>query len=528
MEVMNVLASLTEVPVSLIGDTFDISLNWIGKLVKLLISSGVGVGLGVILFSLILKVIVLPFDVFQRISMRKQNIKMKENKEKMEKLQKQYANDKKMYNQKVMEMQRQSGFSILASCLPMILSLVIFFIAIGAFNAYAKFSTVENYNTLANAYRTEVNEYVVDLSDDATVFYIEETESVKNGHIIIRADGVGDAENAAKDNKIIFARAAIELTEEEQALTLDQLKAAVAENQEDWQTRFNATSNKNYYIDVAKASVYEGTAATLAACQNDTERSTALQTFIEQKGATAAETAYDTQVQKKTKFLWIKNVWQTDASYKHPVPSHEDFLKEFSAASCSSCSCSDNGKFLVNGSELTVGSDGKLLMGTDSLTNAYEKTTYDLVTANLGEEKDQANGYFILIALSIGTILLQQWITMRSQKEQQKYSSVDGQGASQQKIMMITMTIMFGIFSFLYSSAFSIYMIMSNVFSLGSTLVINKCVDAVAEKKEQKALQEKYNKRMPRTGTTITYHNTKKSDKKNKSDKSDDTDKNNK
>jgi membrane protein insertase Oxa1/YidC/SpoIIIJ len=78
---------------------------------------------------------------------------------------------------------------------------------------------------------------------------------------------------------------------------------------------------------------------------------------------------------------------------------------------------------------------------------------------------------------------------MRSQKEQQKFSSVDGQGASQQKMMLVIMTVMFAIFSFMYSSAFSIYMITSNVFSLISTIVINKLVDVHMAKKEAQATE---------------------------------------
>ena len=191
MEFMNLLA---DVPISLVGESFEISLNWIGRLVKGIISSGVGVGIGIILFSLILKVIVLPFDIFQRISMRKQNIKMKENKDKMEKLQKQYANDKKMYNQKLMELQKQSGMSLLSSCLPMILSLVIFFVAIGAFNAYAKYSSVDNYNTLVDKYSTAVNEYVVDLDADDTTYVLQDK------HIIVKQ---------ANANKVIYASVAL-------------------------------------------------------------------------------------------------------------------------------------------------------------------------------------------------------------------------------------------------------------------------------------------------------------------------------
>ena len=60
---------------------------------------------------------------------------------------------------------------------------------------------------------------------------------------------------------------------------------------------------------------------------------------------------------------------------------------------------------------------------------------------------------------------------------------------------MVVMTVMFAFFSFMYSSAFSIYMIMSNVLSLISTIVINKLVDISERKKEEKALIERYNKR---------------------------------
>ena len=94
MELFNLLAT---VPV--FGQTYDVSLNWIAQLIRWLITSIGTVGVGIILFSICLKFVVLPFDVYQRIAMRKQNQKMKEQQERMEKLQKQYANDKQMYNQ---------------------------------------------------------------------------------------------------------------------------------------------------------------------------------------------------------------------------------------------------------------------------------------------------------------------------------------------------------------------------------------------------------------------------------------------
>ena len=66
MKLFNLLES-----VSMFGQTYDVSLNWIAQIIRWLIS-GVGVvGIGIIIFSLVLKFVVLPFDVYQRISMRK-------------------------------------------------------------------------------------------------------------------------------------------------------------------------------------------------------------------------------------------------------------------------------------------------------------------------------------------------------------------------------------------------------------------------------------------------------------------------
>ena len=79
------LFNLLETGIPVFGITYDVSLNWIGNLIRSLCGAVGVVGVGIILFSLILKLITLPFDIYQRISMRKQNLQMEANKEKMEK-----------------------------------------------------------------------------------------------------------------------------------------------------------------------------------------------------------------------------------------------------------------------------------------------------------------------------------------------------------------------------------------------------------------------------------------------------------
>ena len=452
MELLNLLSS----EIVVYGQTFEISLNWIGKLIRLLVSSVGSVGVGIILFSIALKVVVLPFDIYQRISMRKQNLKMKENKDKMEKLQKQYANDKAMYNQKVMEMYRESGISMFSSCLPMILSLVIFIVAINAFNAYAQYANVQNYNTMVNAYNHEITSYCASVDDEYAEFNLEtmtytvEGEEKTDYFVAVSSankfiDLYLPCEKDTKDCKA-YALAyegeykyiidTAKMDAAEQAGEID-LSKFVSEDEEDADEKY-----KEYFYDKAQDAVVK---------------------------------AYADEVYPRTSFIWIRNIWATDASYKHPVLNYSDFSAE------------------VSREEFTVGGNDEVSFGSvNGKTNAYKQETYNKVTGKLTTQKNQANGFYVLIVLSIGTILLQQWVSMRSQKEQQKYSSVDGSSGSQQKMMLIVMTIMFAIFSFMYSAAFSIYMIMSNVLSLIFTLVINTLVDKAQSKKEAEAFRVKY------------------------------------
>ncbi len=439
MELFNLLNKA--IPV--FGETFDVSLNWIGQFIRLLVT-GVGtVGVGVILFSLILKFVVLPFDVFQRISMRKQNQKMKEQKDYMDKLQKQYANNQEMYNQKLMEMYKENGISMFSSCLPMILSMVIFFVAIGAFNAYSQYSSVQNYNELAKAYNAKLESYCPDL-DAASLTFADNVITVKGDTYIYYQVGAG------------------EYTAESDVATVKEYIK-------------NATG-KEYFIDLTKAAELE---AISSAVTGEVTLADAAYNYFVGEAQNAVVAAYEGTVSENTKFLWIKNVWATDAAHVHPLLTYQEFKSKANAE-----------KFDVNGENVSFGD-----IASKGNTNVYSEDAYNLITGKLSAPKTEANGYYILIALSILTILLQQFITMRSQKEQNQYSTVDGQGASQQKMTMFIMTAMFAVFSFMYSAAFSLYLVISNVFSLGSTLVINKVVDTVMEKKSEKETMEKFDNR---------------------------------
>ncbi len=436
--------------IAFFGNTYDVSLNWIGKLIRMLIE-GVGiVGVGVILFSVILKLIVLPFDIYQRVNMSKQNLKMAENKERLERLQKQYANDKATYNQKMMEMYKENGISVFSSCLPMILSIVIFIVAINAFTAFSSYANLQSYNQLVKGYNESLISRTAVLEEQNTNY-----DSENNCWIVY------------EEKKEIFFK-------------VDESELSEAYVGDDWETLkpLLEEANKQYYVNVEY--VYGEYQAEIDEVLGDEENALSKNEVCVQYVISLIQedvrSLYNSEVKDQTSFLWVKNVWTTDASYKHPIMSYSDFKSTMQKA-----------KLLTD--------DGKISFSKAAETKPYNAESYNIVTGGLSKEKSAPNGFYIMVVLSIGTILLQQWITMRMQKEQNKYSSVDGQGAMNPKTMMIVMTVMFAIFSFMYSAAFSIYMITSNLLSLVTTVIINKIVSVKMEKKAQQKLQEKYDRR---------------------------------
>ena len=169
-----------------------IDLNWIGDIIKFLVE-GVGItAVGIIIFTLILKTIVMPLDVFSKVKTKKQSLIMKRMRPQMEKLQKQYANDKNMYNQKVMELYKKNGYSMLGICLPTLVSLVIFMVVFSQFSTYSQYANLELYRGMVNAYNSDAAVYVCEDIDEPYNsqsnygFLLEMRDS--DGEVVYRVD----------------------------------------------------------------------------------------------------------------------------------------------------------------------------------------------------------------------------------------------------------------------------------------------------------------------------------------------------
>ena len=160
-------------------------------------------------------------------------------------------------------------------------------------------------------------------------------------------------------------------------------------------------------------------------------------------------------------------MWYPDVSYNHPIQGYNKFKDQLNK-------------------QITLKDSSKV-----SLSTVLGRSEYEDLTSQLTAEQKQPNGYFILIILAIGFMVLSQFISMRSSKESNKYQTVDGQGAKTQKMMLVIMPLLYAVFAFMYSAAFSIYMTMSSVISLVTTLLANLIIGRIFKKKEDTKAKER-------------------------------------
>jgi Preprotein translocase subunit YidC len=134
------------------------NMNFIAKgvmeLIRWLFAGTHNYGVAVILFTLILKVVLSPLDVWQKMVMTKNNRAMERMKPQLEKLQKQYGNNKELYSQKQMELYRKEKYSMVGACLPTVLTLVIFLMVFSGFNGMIAEQNKNLYIDMESAYNT--------------------------------------------------------------------------------------------------------------------------------------------------------------------------------------------------------------------------------------------------------------------------------------------------------------------------------------------------------------------------------------
>ncbi len=434
------------------------------------------IALAVILFTVILKLITLPADIYSKYSMRKNSMIMEKMRPELEKLQKQYAGDKTLYQQKMNALYKKNGYSMLGACLPSIITLVIFIIAIAGFNDFSKYQNRKYVYEMSLSYNQVIydgfkeNEYAFyDTSSNKWVLTDEFAEIVKN----TKSDG---DTNYIIEQGLYFSKSIVNDTTNVSVWTYDGTQGTgyakctvpFADG------KFNYTMKTNLSFEIISGSlngaILKGGNTNF---EFDTFDDTKLKEIEENANKTketlfvetvAAEASAYTFRQNVNSFLWVKNIWVADSAFAHPVD--EKLTTIAGAEGCGSgCSCS------------SLDDEG---WASSDISEGYKK-----LISRLDKEKEQPNGYFILVILTAGSSLILQLITSKSQKAQAELQTVDGKGAMSQKMMTWMMPIMMAVFAFTYTAAFSIYIVLSSAISIGTTLLINFILNRKFKKAEE-------------------------------------------
>ena len=431
------------------GMPSDYNLSWIGQFIKLLIESFGSIGVGIIIFTVILKLITLPLDIYSRVSTKKMALKQEAMKPELEKLQRQYANNKELYQKKMSALYKKQGVSMLSSCLPMIVTIVFFIIVINQFTAYSNYTNLTMINAMSDSYTKAVVNYnetngknvlnVVENSDGTYTVTLNEDE-------VYSETALGDYSITKTESGYI-------------ASDINKLGALVElYNGKGFTKTTVGTSGR---IIKNEDGIYSFNDAIFTG--SDEERNKIV-------SAEVAEFAYNLYIEENIlpvarqasaatyremapSFLWVKNLWVPDLPWRHPVFSS---IKDYNFKN-------------IN----------------DGIEGEFEEITHDLA-----EEKSAPNGYLILVVLSIGIMLASQLVMQKTQKTQMQLSSVDGQGAQTQKMMTWMMPLMFGVFAFIYNASFSLYMIISSALSTISTVIINKIVEKNFKRKAEEEAEK--------------------------------------
>ena len=393
---MDILTTLAvSLPSNLIG-------KWLVQLSELLPSFGVTV----IVFTIILKLITSPLDIWQKISQRKQSKAMARLQPKLAKLQKQYANQPQLLRQKQAELQKEEKLHPLASCLPLIVTMVIFFVVFAGFRQLV-------------AYQNEV------IMENVYGAYLEFNDNAGNVDAAVKDYVVSAEKKAILDSNAEIGDEALNNSLNEFSAQIDAQTGAGWEKYSAARTLYGDymdSSEKNGYINklpLEQRAIVGGVAG-------------AYQGRLNERLADAYEGHMES-------FLWIKNVFMSDTG-TNVVPTAQQFV---------------GGKIQAHWDVSGVSYD---TLAGPAQERLNKKSFWDV---------KNWNGYFVLPIISVVLSVLTTWFTQKMSPQNMMAGGAEQQKSQQRtmKIVTYTMPLIMGIFAIVYSAAFALYYFMSNAVS---------------------------------------------------------------
>ncbi|MCH5152748.1 MAG: membrane protein insertase YidC [Clostridiales bacterium] len=233
-----VFAACNKVPD--INSYSESDLGIMGKLVRWMHSWIGNYGWTVVVFTVFLKILMLPFDFWQRYAARKSSLKMQQMQPIIEGIDKRYGANTQRANEEKQKLYKKQGFSMMSSCLPMIVSMVIFIIIFAGLRNYSAYSSIQNFKNLSNTYYETYAEQIADTEGEH--YSVELKEAYDKAYTTAHDSAINDAQDdeytAELKGKIAGILAAQEVNadacEHFKAAAIDAVKTYYENNHESW------------------------------------------------------------------------------------------------------------------------------------------------------------------------------------------------------------------------------------------------------------------------------------------------------
>ena len=153
-----------DISYSVAGDTVSEPTHFMAKFI-MVIRNGTGLknesfGWTVVVFTIILRLILSPLDIWQKIIARKNAKAMERMKPQLEALNEKYAGDKQRIQQEQMALYKKEHYSMWGMCLPTIMTFVVFFVVFAGFRQMVGYQYALDYKNSVNAFNTVIEEEV--------------------------------------------------------------------------------------------------------------------------------------------------------------------------------------------------------------------------------------------------------------------------------------------------------------------------------------------------------------------------------
>lgn len=115
-------------------------------------------GWSVVAFTVILKLVLSPLDIWQKVISRRNAKAMARMRPQLEALAEKYGDDKQRYQQEQMALYKKEKYSMLGACLPSIITLVVFFVVFTGFREMVGYQFAQDYVESYNVFNETMTE----------------------------------------------------------------------------------------------------------------------------------------------------------------------------------------------------------------------------------------------------------------------------------------------------------------------------------------------------------------------------------